>query len=73
MCRQNAVLIGGSGPPHQLKRPKIGGHKAEAGNPGGHLAARHEEIFPRIRRTPGIEADEDDEYEVGHDQKYVDP
>ena len=42
---EHAVLVGHGRPAHRLQRTKIGRDEAQAGNPGRHLAARHEEIL----------------------------
>ena len=47
---QNAVLVGRAGPAHEFQRAQIGGDKAQAGDPGGHLAPGHEELFAGVGR-----------------------
>ena len=44
---QDSILIGRRRPPHEFERAQIGGQEAQAGNPGRHLAAGHEEVFAR--------------------------
>ena len=64
---ENAVLIGRAGPAHQFQRTQIGGDKAQARDPGGHLAAGHEELFAGVRLLLEVEADPDDHREVDGD------
>ena len=72
MRRQNAVLIGGSGPAHQFQRSQIGRDKAQSGDPGRHLAPGHEELLAGIRGALQVKADEDDDAEVDRDDQDVD-
>ena len=45
---EDAVLVGGAGPAHELERAEVGGDEAEAGDPCGHFAAGHEELFAGV-------------------------
>ncbi len=69
---EDAVLIGRAGPAHQFERAEVGGDEAEAGDPGGHFAAGHEELFAGVGGALQVEADEDDDGEVDRDDEDVD-
>jgi hypothetical protein len=43
----DAVLVGVARPAEQFERAEIGGDEGEAGDPGGHFAAGHEETLRR--------------------------
>ena len=64
---QNAVLISRARPAHQLQRAEVGGDEAQAGDPGGHLAPGHEELFAGVGAALEIEADPDHHPEVDGD------
>ena len=70
--RQNAVLVGRSGPAHQFECAEIGGEKAEAGNPGGHLAAGHEEVFAGVGAALQVQADGQNQGEIESDDCAID-
>ena len=65
--REDAVLICGTGPSHELERTEVCGNEAEAGDPGGHLAPGHEEFFAGVGFLLKVEADPDDHHEVDRD------
>lgn len=69
---EHAVFVGGTGPAHELERAEIGGNEAEAGDPGGHFAAGHEEVFAGVRALLQIESDAQDEGEVKSNDGDVD-
>ena len=69
---EDSVLVGGRRPAHQLERAQVGGEKAEAGNPGGHLPARHKEIFASIGAAFEVETDGQHQCEIKNDNNYVD-
>ncbi len=45
---EDAVLVGGAGPAHEFERSEVGADEAQAGDPGGHLAAGEEELFAGV-------------------------
>src|SRR5271157_2116732 len=45
MRGEHPVLVGHRRPAHRLQRAEIGRNEAQPGNPGRHLAARHEEVL----------------------------
>ena len=69
---EDAVLVSGACPAHQLERAEVGGDEAEAGDPGGHFAAGEEELFAGVGRALDVEADEDDDGEVEDEDEDVD-
>ena len=71
MRRQDSVLIGGSGPAHQLERAKIRGKEAEAGDPCRHLAAGEEKIFAGVGAAFQVEADRQDKNKIKNDDYQV--
>ena len=71
VSRENAVLVGGSGPTHQFERAQIRGEETESGHPCRHLAAGHEEIVRSVRIAPEVNSDSQHHDEVNHDDQYI--
>ena len=70
--RQDSVLIGGGRPAHQFERAEVGREEAEAGNPGRHLAAGHEEVFAGARLAFQVPADGQYQGKIESDNHHVD-
>ena len=51
---------------------QIRGEKTQAGDPGRHLAARHEKILARVRASLQIEADCQNENKIECDNHHID-
>ena len=61
---EDAVLVGRSGPAHQLQRAEVGGDEAEARDPGGHFAPGEEELLAGVGGALHVKADEEHHGEV---------
>ena len=71
MRGKDAVLVGGPGPAHQFQRAKIRGDEAKARDPRRHLATREKEFFACVRRSLDVEADEDHQGEIDHQDQDI--
>jgi hypothetical protein len=70
--RQDSVLIRRRGPTHQLQRAEIGGQKAQARHPRGHLAPGQEKLLAGFGTAFQIETDRQDETEINDDDDQID-
>jgi hypothetical protein len=70
--REDAVLVGRTGPAEQLERTEVGGNEAQTRDPCGHLAAGQEELFAGVGGPLHVEADERDDEEVEDQDEDVD-
>ena len=71
MRRQQTVLIGLCRPAHRFQRAEVGRDEAQAGHPGGDLAAGHEEILARVGELLQIEADPQHDHEIDPDDEPI--
>src|ERR1022692_1860041 len=72
MRSQDAILISGASPSHQLERAQIGGEKAEAGDPRCHLTARKKVVLTGIRPPLQIETDGQHQSKIENNDNGVD-
>ncbi len=70
---EDAVLIGGAGPAHQFEGAEIRGEETKAGDPGGHFATRHEEVFAGVRALLQIETNSENQDEVKDNDGQINP
>ncbi len=69
---EHSVLVGSSGPSHQLQRAEIRRDEAESRDPGSHLAAGQEKLFACPGRPLHIKADEEYDYKIKDKYQNVD-
>src|SRR5207248_8172045 len=69
---KNSVLISGAGPTEQFERAQIRGNERETGDPGGHFATGHKEVFAGFGKALEIKADPQNKGKVEADDDHID-